>query len=68
VDLGRRHHREAVARMTRYPMLHGRYVVRDGGWYHLYDRPGFILESAAETDAPALEALMALITKLGGTP
>lgn len=54
--------------MTRYPMRHGRYVIRDGGWYHLYDRPGYILGAAAETDVPALEALMALITKLGGTP
>jgi hypothetical protein len=49
---------------TRWSLPRGRYVVRDGGWYIIYDSPGFTLDIAQEDDVEGLRRLMAKVTKL----
>lgn len=50
--------------MTRQNLPRGRYLVSDGGWWTLYDSPGFVLDIAQDGDAVALERLLAHATRL----
>ena len=50
--------------MTRQNLPRGRYLIRDADWWHLYDRPGYMLDSAQDGDAEALDRVLATVTRL----
>lgn len=54
------------ASMIRYLLPRGRYVVHDGEWWILYDRPGYVLGNANDNDPESLERFQAFVIKYGG--